>query len=682
MEDVEQNPIPVGPEETLPRQRERRRRSGGSPRWLRHLKRRLKKVRWRALILVTTAIVAVMVVGSLALAADSNNRVRASLSSLERVVSSLNNKPRTELTLNDFGRLETSIADVVGSLQTAGRQLGLFRPFASVDTRMDATLVQLDASLELALAAQQMLNGLRPTLFFLVSGDDEEQVMAQISSGERVVELLQVGRGSFARAAEHLTVSRKLIDAIDPQSLTAELVLTADNLDSYHAQLTQANTILMNAPELLTAAMGLNEQQSYLILSQNSDELRPSGGYISTFGWMTVRNGRVTGYNYSPTTATSPNPPRENESRQISLPDWWIRYNQPIYAAWDGSWYADFPSTADMSMWYYNEGNNPQSPVDGVIAIDIIGFEKILAALGSVVVPGHNEVVTPENFRQMVYGIRASGQGDLPHKQFISDLYQQIFNDWQNASTDPQTSTRLLGEVLGAIQQKHIMFYFADGGLNEAVNLLGWAGAQEVGRDQDYLLVADANLGNKSNHSIYRQLFYDVDIQTDGTLRSRATVAYDYSDRVASTDPAIDDEFHGPLDYNNLLQVYVPLGSEIETTDNLPQQPRVVNADDHSIFVSRVGVTYDTNARFQFTYETPVVVETVGPYQRYRLVIQKQPGTPGDAANVQITLPANATTIGINPEPAASYNLDRPIVEFRLMLETDQTIEIIYQLPG
>src|SRR5690606_34720703 len=260
MEDIE-NPIPIAPEETLPQQRVRRRRSS-SPRWLRHLKRRLKKVRWRAVILVTAAIIAVLVVGSLALAADSSNRVRASLSSLERVVSSLNNKPGTELTLNDFSRLETSVAEVIGSLQTATRQLGLFRPFGKIDNRLDATLVQLDASLELAQAAQQMLNGLRPTLFFLVSGDDDEQVMAQISSGARVVELLQVGRGSFVRAAEHLTAGRKLIDAIDPQSLTAELILTADNLDSYHAQLTEANTILMNAPELLTAAMGLNEQQS------------------------------------------------------------------------------------------------------------------------------------------------------------------------------------------------------------------------------------------------------------------------------------------------------------------------------------------------------------------------------------------------------------------------------------
>ena len=53
-------------------------------------------------------------------------------------------------------------------------------------------------------------------------------------------------------------------------------------------------------------------------------------------------------------------------------------------------------------------------------------------------------------------------------------------------------------------------------------------------------MVADANLGNKSNHSILQSLTYDVSLQADGTINGRATVAYDYSDRVASLDPAVE----------------------------------------------------------------------------------------------------------------------------------------------
>lgn len=668
------------PNPEMRRRVRRSQHSKGGPRLLRRIRRRLRKVRWGTVFLVGAAVLAVLVVGSLVLAADSSNRVSSSMTSLQRVISSLSDKQRTDLTLTDFDRLETSVNDLVISLDTARRQLGVFRPLRGLDSRIETTFIQLDASMELGEAAEEILSGLRPTLFFLVAGENNEQMVARISSGERMVELLQIGRGAFLRAGQHLNEAQNYINQVNEAQLTPSAVLQLDNLQTYHNQLVQVNDLLLNAPELLTEALGITEQKSYLVLSQNSDELRPSGGYISSFGWLTVRNGRVTGYNYSPTTATNPNPPAEEFADQVTVPDWWIRFNRSVYAAWDGSWYADFPSTAEMSMWYYNTGNNPQSPVDGVIAIDIIGFEKILAALGSVVVPGYDEIVTPENFRQVVYAIRATDDGDNPHKQFLAALYQKIFDDWQTASSDPETSTQLLGELLAAIQQKHIMFYFADDTLNEAVEVMGWSGAQMPALQHDYLMAADANLGNKSNHSIFRQITYDVDIQRDGTLNSRATIAYDYSARVAATDPAINPEYHGPLNYNNLLQVFVPVGSQLESSSNLPQEPQMVDADNHRAFVSRMNIPYDSSLRVQYTYQTPPLVDTIGPYQRYRLLIQKQPGTPGDAANVQVTLPVGATAIGMTPEPAASYDLDQPIIEFRLMLETDQWIEVIYQL--
>ena len=304
-----------------PHHRRHRSHSSG-PRIIRRLRRRLRKVKWGSVLLVTLAVIVVLVVGSLVLAADSSNRVSSSLSSLQRVMDNLSSKPRTDLTLSDFDRLNTGVDDLVGSLTTARTQLGLFRFLGGLDSRLDTTLIQLDASVELGFAAQEMLNGLRPTLFFLVGGEDGGQSIAQISSGERMVELLQVGRGAFIRARDHLTAAREAIDRINPEELTTDLILSADHLDSYQIQLTQANNILVDAPELLTTAMGLEDQQSYLVLSQNSDELRPSGGYISTFGWMTIRNGRVTGYSYSPTTSTSPNPPPDSTADGVNVPNW------------------------------------------------------------------------------------------------------------------------------------------------------------------------------------------------------------------------------------------------------------------------------------------------------------------------------------------------------------------------
>src|SRR5262249_29116907 len=255
------------------------------------------------------------------------------------------------------------------------------------------------------------------------------------------------------------------------KAVSPQLLLRVEDIRQYYDQLYSVNRLLIEAPTLMAKAFGVDEPQDYLILSENSDELRPSGGYISTYGWMRVRRFRIVDYGYSPTTALSPNPPPSEMANQLSIPDWWIHYSKPIYAAWDGSWYADFPSTAQMAAWFYDNGNNPRSPVAGVLAIDIIGFQKILESLGSVTVPGYDEVVTPQNFREVIYHIRAEGKEQSAHKQFLAALYKQILSDWQSVSE--QRANQLLTVTLRALQEKHILLYFKDPALNETVNLLG-----------------------------------------------------------------------------------------------------------------------------------------------------------------------------------------------------------------
>ena len=657
----------------------RRRRSKSGPRWMRRIKRRIRTARWGIILLVIVTFLAAVIVAAAALVADSSSRVQASIGSLNRVLATMEQKPRNALTLDDFNRLDSSVDDLAGNLGRTRSQLRYLQWARSLNATVNAANIQLDAAHNLARAGQEILDGLQPTLFFLVAGDDSRQVVAQISSGQRVVELLEVGQSSFLEAGRYLDAARVAIDQLDFETLSPDLAMNTYSLEQFYSQLVEINSVLRGSPELLTSALGLDEERSYIVLSQNSDEIRPSGGYVSTFGWLTVRNGRITSYSYSPTTASSPNPPPPG-AVEFEVPDWWINYSQPVYAAWDGSWYVDFPSTAEMAMWYYNTGNNPQSPVDGVIAIDTAGFEQVMSALGQVIVPGYEIAVTSENFREVVYNIRTVGEGEVPHKRFLAALYQQIFNDWQLASADPTLSTLLMGEVLESLQQKHMMLYFADESMNNALDALNWSGRQAPARTHDYLLIADANMGNKSNRSVMRQLTYDVDIQPDGGLNSRTTITYDYPERIAASDPAVNEAYHGPLDYVNLLQVFTPAGSQIETTDNVTLPPQVVDSGEHTNFVSQVTVDYDTSERFQYEYTTPPLIERVGPYMRYRLLIQKQPGMLQEAVNVQVTLPANARTFSVTPAPVANYALDRPIVEFRFVLNADQWVEIIYEV--
>ena len=671
--------LPSGAEnapEVLPHHRVRRRRKRS--RWLRRITHPFGfKLNWLNFLIIVVTVIVIAVVLGVALISSGINNVETSILSLTRLVTSLEQKPSEELTLEDFQRLQVGVAELAGNLSQAQRQLGLLRPLVEFNQDLSTRFTSLQAAYYLSLAAQEILTGLQPTLFFMSSGEESGVVAAQISSGERIVELLRLGQSQFASAERLLVAAQEQIGSANIASLASDQLLDFQTLQRYLDQLTNVNQILLAGPDLLTTALGLSGESSYLILSQNSDELRPSGGFISTYGWMVVSDGRIVDYDYGPVTPTDPNPPPEslsnpNQSASMMINSAFER------SAWLGGWYADFPTTAEMGMWFYDNGNNPQSPVDGVLAIDIVGFERILGALGSVTVPEYGEVVSSDNFRDVIYDIRATGEGDLPHKRFLAALYRQIITDWQNADGDPQENAALMGAMLHSLSEKHIQMYFADDQLNQAVSLLGWSGAQAPATDHDYLMMADANLRNKSNHSITRQLTYDVDIQADGSLLSRATISYDYPARIAGRDPAVNANYHGPLDYTNVLQLFVPLGSEVTGGNTTGAAAQLIESGSHSVFIGSFTVPYDSSERVQFMYETPPLVTTFGRYNQYRLLLQKQPGTLAESASIQVALPQGSRIVSVSPEPVASYNLEHAVLEFRLSLTTDQWIEIIY----
>jgi hypothetical protein len=676
MEQLEEREISgVSPEPVGSRRRRRRRR----PKWRRALRRVSRSLHLGIILLTIGVIVVIVGVTQAVLIADAGSQLRGSWTTMSRVLDTVSNKTGTELTLADFSRLEAGVNDLADSLSSLRQRVAYVEPVTRLNNEWEVQLTMADAAQALTWSTRDILAGLQPALTYMVAGDNAGTVATQISSGERIVELLSLGRGRFISADSHLTNARSIIDSLPLTELSPGLLLSLGDMEDYYSQIADINALLLEMPDVLSAVLGLDETVSYLILAQNSDELRPSGGYISTYGWMTVRNGRVVDYSYSPTTTTSPFPPGQSFLETLEIPDWWIRYREPIFAAWDGSWYADFPSTAELARSYYDAGANPQSPITGVIAIDIVGFEYIMEALQAVPMPEYGVVVRPDNFRELVYDIRAFGEGEVPHKRFVAAIYEQIFSEWQEIGRDEQTNSDLLGLLLKALQEKHIMVYFADESLNESLSILDWSGVQSPATNSDYLMVADANMGNKSNRSVLRQLTYDVQIRNDDTLQGRVTISYDYPSSLAESDPAVDAEYHGPLDYNTIMQVFVPAQSRLTAFDDLPRDPELVYHDAHTAFVSRVEIPYDEARRFQFTYETPPLIDTVAGYNRYRLLLQKQPGMLSEPASVQITMPPGVTIIDTSPAPAATYSLESLVLDFRLDLTTDEWIEIIYQ---
>jgi len=660
--------------EIVPRELRRRRRGRG-PRWLRRFVRRFRaQLRLVPIIVIST--IAILIAAFSILVTNASSELNESWDQLNRVLTSISGRSGTELTLQDFDRLQNSVTQLTIQLEAIEGRFAPARLLTGVNGDMNALFEMLAVGKQLAGATDDMLAGVEPALTFMVAGEENEAVAGGLTSGERLTELLEIGQPNFQRAQGNLQLAADQLASIDRSSVSGDILLTINEFSNYFETVQATNSVLLDLPDVLPVALGLGQPRNYLVLSQNNDELRPSGGYLSTYGYLVLRNGRVVDFDYNPTTTETPNPPPASFADQYPVPDWWLGYEQPVYAAWDGSWHADFVQTAAMAQAYYEAGNNPPGPIDGVLSIYISGFEGLLAALGPVEVPEYDLTVTAQNFRDLVYEIRSDGEGRLPHKRFVATIYQEIFQAWSRISEE--NTPQMLQAVLTGLQNKHILFYSSNPQVMNALRSLGWSGEQQSGSDHDYLMVVDANLGNKSNASVARSITYDVEITPDHRLRSRTSVAYDYPSAVAAFDPAVDPAAHGPLDYRNILQVYTPQGSRLLETNELGSVETVA-MDAHTLFVSRVIVPFDAARRFQLSYETGELVEVTGAYQRYRLLVQKQPGARTNDLNVQVRLPQGSRILDSIPAADAVYDLDQPILDFRLTLDSDQWIEIIYR---
>lgn len=639
----------------------------------RRLRRFFKALPWQ-LILIT--LILGLVVPSavvVVLATDSFARVREALSSLERVLTTLSARSFTELSENDFERLQASVNNLNAALSRAQQQTRLLRVAASAISDVEILLEGLDAAQNMSSAAQNILEGVRPTITLLARSREPDALLAQERVEERLIELLRAAQGRFETARTQLEAAQVGIQAIGLAKLPQNLLSDYRQLVRYHALLERVNSILLGLPALITEAFALETPKNYLILSQNNDELRPSGGYISTYGWLRVRQFRIVDYDYNGTSRLSPNPPPDELAASLDVPTWWFKSPTPIMSAWSGSWYADFPSTARMAIWYYEKGENPRTPVDAVIALDLTGFQMLLEALGEVKL-ADGRTVNASTFRQTIYAVRATNQ--LEHKDFLAQIYRQVVSDWQQLSAE--RGAALLTAAIRAFEQKHLIVYFTNPEVQATAELLGWTGKQADGT-ADYLMAVDSNMGNKSNSSVVRTISYSATIQPDRSLKSRVLLDYDYSAQLAANDPAVAPEHYGTQkDYFSLMQLYVPVGSQLARAANLQSPVTVDEQQRHTIFATGFVVPFDEQIRLEFEYSVPNAVQAYGLYQRYQLLIQKQLGTRAERANVQITLPAGSRVISVTPDPSDIFLLDAPIVEFRLSLLTDQQVEIIF----
>lgn len=227
------------------------------------------------------------------------------------------------------------------------------------------------------------------------------------------------------------------IDAIDalPEPHIGKIKTLMDKVTGPMASL---KTVLSNINEIapvLPQMLGDGGTRTYLLMAQQNAELRATGGLPGSIGPLIVENGRITVGEF---VAGSTNFSTEaNMYGEVTAEENALFSDRMATRITDTNFNPDFPRVAHFAKGLYEAGTGQK--VDGVIAIDPVFLQYLLALAGGVDVAGIN--VNGDNAAALMlhdaYNILSveqtdqffSGVAGLAFKQIMGNLGEVGFSN-------------------------------------------------------------------------------------------------------------------------------------------------------------------------------------------------------------------------------------------------------------
>jgi hypothetical protein len=520
----------------------------------------------------------------------------------------------------------------------------------------------------------------------------------------QVVTALAQGQADLDQAEGLLLQAEANLAEVDGQRLSPRVARRVAPLQEYLPLATSGLGISKRLPGLL----GSESRQTYLILTQNMDEIRPTGGYINAAGHIVLDQGQIVEFVMGDSYAVDrlsliefetadgnttdqlleayPYPP--DPIRQYMAADYWVLR--------DANWSPDFPTSARTAIELYKMGRGISA--DGVIALDQQALAYLLRAMEPVEVDG--EQVTGDNVIQLMrqhWAIDPDlefGEWWSQRKSFMEALSRAMLDRLEQEPESIEFSV-LIDVLQQALAEKHILVYLEDPDTADFLAGRDWTGSlQEV--QSDYLMVVDANLGfNKASALVERRLSYDVVLSEEGGAHVQAHLVYQHPAPKRIEDcwqePRYDPVYEQNMErcYWDYLRLVVPAGASLISGPSmvvdgrylLRGEPTTGEVDIAPVGLDKVSwgqlflLAPGECLSLDYTYTLPPgTAHRMGDQWTYTLFLQKQPGTLDTPVEVKVTLPEGARLLESQPQ---SEGPQRYVVS----LSTDEAIEVSYRLP-
>jgi hypothetical protein len=448
--------------------------------------------------------------------------------------------------------------------------------------------------------------------------------------------------------------------------------------------------------EIFTDLLGGNGPRKYLFLFQNNQEMRPTGGFIGSYGVLDISNGHIR--NFFIDGIFNP----DGQLTEKIVPPNPV---QKVSAAWslhDSNWWPDFPRSARKAILFYEKTGGPT--VDGVMTLTPTVMQKLLEITGPIEMPDYDMTLTADNFIEKTqYEVEVDyDKEENQPKKILSDLAPMILDKIFNGS-DPQLILKAVAAITQGLDQKQILLYSENEDLQKIISTLGWSG-EVLGTSKDYLSVINTNInGYKTDGVIDEEIRHDAEIQNDGSIVDTVTITRHHNGG--------DSEYEWWNKVNaDYLRVYVPLGSKLleakgqtrEFTNppldynalgfkrdpdveaeeknvdiNLDTGTRVYSDSEKTVFANWTYVSPKEIVVLEYKYLLPFKIKTDLSQDQgdsYSILFQKQSGSIGSKLIAGIKYPDNLKVAWQYPSDLDTQGK----IDYSSKLETDKFLGIVF----
>ena len=468
--------------------------------------------------------------------------------------------------------------------------------------------------------------------------------------------------GLTAASLENLTPSSTAQILSQMQGIQPLLLKTLTNLHELEGSLNQVNFAVgltrLNAPvgelrqalqdgkallaehlpwlQLAPYLAGQISDGRFLLILQNNDELRPTGGFIGNYGLLELRDGQVinleTHDSYHLDMPAQdyfkPAPPAEL-NKYLGVRQWFLR---------DANWSPDFPTTARQVRYFYQEQTKAIAKatttehIDGVIAITPAIVEDLLGLVGPITV--EDQTYDQQNFVELLqYRVEMSydnyGVTSWNRKAVINDVIREL--EKRLLALPASRWTEVARIITKNLERKNILLYSDNQAVQQWLVQQNWAG-QARSVDGDYLWVIDANLAAfKTDAVVDKQINYRL-YQSGGQWLAELRLNYKHN---------------GGFDwrttrYQTYTRVYAPLGSQLISQTGYKDAATTTQELGKTVFGGFIVVEPKKTKEIKLVYRLPDSVTKLLEQGRYELLLQKQPGRQRTSLSLELDLPRSA----------------------------------------